>query len=116
MSFSQANLDFDQIENSLAQLFYLTGQAELQFEELRTELYNIPNFSAEKAFRLIDSESRGAIDTDQLRALLKNYSIIWDYKEAMILIDEFDDQPKDGRLGIVEFARIIETLYYLPQT
>ncbi|CDW82573.1 ef hand family protein [Stylonychia lemnae] len=103
-------------ENSLAQLFYLTGQAELQFEDIRTELFNIPNFSAEKAFKLIDNQNKGLIDTDQLRAFLKNYAVIWDYKEAQLFIDEFDDIPKDGRLSIVEFERIIETLYYLPQT
>jgi len=32
----------------------------------------------------------------------------------MMFIDEFDDEPKDGRLGVIEFARVIETLYYLP--
>lgn len=32
----------------------------------------------------------------------------------MIIIDEFDNIPKDGRLDIMEFAKIIDTLYYLP--
>eukprot|EP00347_Sterkiella_histriomuscorum_P020513 403337513 len=75
------------------------------------------NFSVEQIFYIIDAQNKNEIDSDSLINFLKLNGIIWEFKEAMIFIDEFDSFPKDGRLKLEkEFRPLFETLYYLPQS
>jgi Ca2+-binding EF-hand superfamily protein len=58
----------------------------------------MPGFSLSLAFRLIDVNNDGYITGNSLQKYLAHIGVIWTYDDAKSLVNEYDYEPKDGKL------------------
>ena len=57
-------------------------------------------------------ENDGFITADSLRKFLAFSGVLWNEQQAKDLIDEYDFDPRDGKLSLREFQTLILPFYY----